>query len=1015
MTAEMSGGSANPIPARRLRLLPLAFATLVALLAIAAGLSIWTARDAAVDQYESNQAKIGLVIAEQTTRALQVVDLVVQNVRDQLVDDGVDTADRFRAAISKEAVYRQLQQRREHMPQLEAIVILDSTGRVINSSRAWPPSGAMESDKDVFIHFQTVTDNGSYISIPQKSEVTNDWTVYLARRVTDRNGQPIGIVSGAISLRYFRELFEAARPGSDGSVTIVRDDGTILLHHPEDGGVIIGQRVPVTFPWYRVAARGGGHYVSQGLTANGPRSIWVERLRDFPLFVNVVVPIGTALAVWRHQSVYIVAGTIAMIGALSVLFSLLGAQFNRLSRSEESLSQRNEALEHSSARLAEQAAELRAAAAALRASQTQVAEKSALLETTFEHMDEGIMMVTADRTVAICNRRALVLLDLPAALIASRPHFGQILEYQRQHAEFDRATQDVAELLRAGGILDTAHIYERERPDDTILEIRSAPLPDGGIVRIYADITERKAAEARADAARVQAEAARAQAVSANQAKTEFLANMSHEIRTPMNGIIGLTEILLRGKLDPQQTECAQGVFDSAKALLVVINDILDISKLEAGRLELEPSDFDLEGTVRAAVGFMALHAREKRLTLSVTIEPGLSRTVHGDPIRLRQVLLNLVGNAVKFTEQGGVEVRVSAAPDAGPDWARFEIADTGIGMTAESRDRVFQKFTQADSSISRRYGGTGLGLTISRELVELMGGTIDVTSTPGQGSCFHFTVPLPAVAGEAPLPGPIAIPIDAASPASRKLQVLVVDDNPINQRLLTVLLETEGHSVTVATNGREAVEAAMRDTFDVILMDVQMPVMDGVQATRRIRSLPAPARNVPIIALTADALAGAEERYRSAGMDTYLSKPLSAAALFEKLAAVTGGAARTARVVAAPDTPVINDETIGTLRAILPGDQFTAFLDETVADIVVRADRLRASLADDDAAASAREAHDLVSVAGNCGAMIVSSSARAIEQACRRGDLSEARGLAGDFDASVTQALARLKALMTP
>jgi|GEM_PF-3054404 len=1014
MSAELAGSGATPSRPRRLRLLPLVFATLVALLATAAGLSIWTARDAAIAQYESNQAKIGLVIGEQTTRALQVVDLVVQNIRDQLVDDGVDTPDRFRAAMSTEAAYRQLQQRREHMPQLEALVVLDSTGRVIASSRAWPPSGAMESDKDVFIHFQAVTDNGSYISIPQKSDLTNDWTVYLARRVTDRNGEPIGIVSGAISLRYFRDLFDAARPGNDGSVTIVRDDGTILLHHPEDGGVVIGQRMPVTFPWYRVAASGGGHYESQGLGANGQRSVWVERLRDFPLFVDVVVPVGSALTAWRQQSAYIVAGTIAIVGVLSVLFGLLGAQFNRLSRSEESLSQRNAELERSSARLATQAAELRSAAEALRVSQSEVAEKSALLETTFEHMDEGIMMVTADRTVAICNRRAMQMLDLPSDLIASRPHFGQVLAYQRQRAEFDRATPEVAELLASGGILNEPHIYERERPDGTILEIRSAPLPGGGVVRIYADITERKAAEARADAARAQAEAARAQAVSANQAKTEFLANMSHEIRTPINGIIGLTEILLRGNLDPQQTECAQGVFDSAKALLTVINDILDISKLEAGRLELEPSDFDLDGTVRAAVGFMALHAREKRLTLSVTLQPELSRTVRGDPIRLRQVLLNLVGNAVKFTEQGGIEVRVSAAPDAGRDWVRFEIADTGIGMTTESRDRVFQKFTQADSSISRRYGGTGLGLAISRELVELMGGTIGVTSTLGQGSCFHFTVPLPPVAGEVTPLATAATSLDVAGVASRKLHALVVDDNPINQRLLTVLLETEGHTVTVAKNGREAVEAAMRDTFDVILMDVQMPVMDGVQATRRIRSLPAPARNVPIIALTADALAGAEERYRSAGMDTYLSKPLNAAALFEKLAAVTGEAARAPRAAAAPDTPVVNAETIETLRAILPGDQFAAFLGETITDIDVRSDRLRTSLTVEDTATAAREAHDLVSVAGNCGAMVVSTTARAIEQACRRGDLAEARALLRDFDTAVPEALARLKALMT-
>lgn len=532
--------------------LRIAFVMLVALLVAGALLAIWDSRETATAQYRSNQAKMGLVLAEQTTRALQVVDVIIQNVREDITDEHVDTPDHFRVFMSTEAMFQQLQMRQDRMPQLEALVVLDATGRVINNSRAWPASGSVESSADVFVHFETITDNGAYISTPQRSNVSNDWTVYLARRVTGHNGQLLGIVSAAISLRYFRELFEVARPDADGSVSIVRDDGTILLHHPDDGRVTIGERIPNQFSWYRVAAAGGGHYISDGLGVPEPRSVWVQRLRDFPLLIDVVVTVRAALTPWRNQAFYIGAGTVAMIATLSILFTLLGAQFRRLSRSEASLSQRNLDLERSGARLADQAVELRSAAEALRVSQKEVAEQSNLLETTFEHMDEGIMLVTADRIVAVCNKRAMELLDLPPELIAARPSFADVLAYQGRNDEFSRSHADVVALVRAGGILDTPHVYERQRPDGTVLEIRSAPLPNGGIVRVYADVTERKAAETRADTARAQAEAARSQAEQANRAKTEFLANMSHEIRTPMNGIIGLSEIMLRSKLDAQ-------------------------------------------------------------------------------------------------------------------------------------------------------------------------------------------------------------------------------------------------------------------------------------------------------------------------------------------------------------------------------------------------------------------------------------------------------------------------------
>ena len=993
--------------------LPIVFVLLVALLVTGAALAIWDSRQTATAEYRSNQAKMGLVLAEQTTRALQVVDLVVQGIRQEVVDEGIDSPDRFRLFMSNEAMFLHLQNRQERMPQLEALVVLDATGHVINNSRGWPPSGAVESDADVFVHFDSITDNGAYISIPQKSDVTKDWAVYLARRVTGRDGQLLGIVSAAISLHYFRDLFEVARPDADGSVTIVRDDGTILLHHPDDGRVTIGGRIPATFSWYRVAAAGGGHYISGGLGDFEPRSVWVQRLRDFPLLVDVVVGIHGALTPWRHQAFYIAAGTVAIVATLSILFSLLGLQFRRLSRSEASVSQRNVDLERSSALLAEQARELRATAEALRNSERDVAEKSSLLETTLENMDEGIMLVTADRTVAVCNARAMELLDLPPELLATRPSFAEILAYQSRNGEFSHSQPNVLELVQSGGILDTPHVYERHRPDGSVLEVRSAPMPDGGVVRIYADVTERKAAESRADTARAQAESARAQAEAANRAKTDFLANMSHEIRTPMNGIIGLSEVLLRGKLDPPQREYAEGVRDSAKSLLDVINDILDISKLEAGRLELEPRDFDLVGTVEAAVGLLELNAREKRLALNVEIAPEVRYTAHGDPVRLRQVMLNLIGNALKFTERGKVDVRVSLAKGTEPDRVLFEVADTGIGLSQDSMSRLFQKFTQADSSISRRFGGTGLGLAISRELVELMGGTIGVDSVLGQGSRFHFVLTLPK-ADRQTTPASATARTEPPPPPrrpGRKLHVLVVDDNKINRQLATVLLETEGHRVSTASNGREAVEAAMRDDFDAILMDVQMPVMDGVQATRRIRALPPPKSAVRIIALTADALAGADERYRAAGMDAYVSKPLDPLVLFEKLARATGEAVR-ARPIGA-GIAVMNEAAIQNLREILPGARFAEFLAESVADIAARGTRLRASLDAEDAGTAAREAHDMVSVAGNCGAGVVSATAREIERACRAGDIAAAKAHIDAFEAATTEAIERLNAML--
>ncbi|MEY2954252.1 MAG: hypothetical protein RLZZ401_2339 [Pseudomonadota bacterium] len=390
--------------------------------------------------------------------------------------------------------------------------------------------------------------------------------------------------------------------------------------------------------------------------------------------------------------------------------------------------------------------------------------------------------------------------------------------------------------------------------------------PAGEPVRatgVSIDITDRKNYEQAMEAARDAAEAA-------SRAKGDFLANMSHEIRTPMNGILGMTELCLATPLNPQQKDYLEMVQTSAKALLVVINDVLDVSKIEANKLELESVAFSLHQTVRHSMAPMSLRAQGQSLKLHTLVAPDVPDWVIGDAGRLRQVLLNLVGNAIKFTEQGSVTLRISAqATSALSTQVRFSVSDTGIGIAANRLSSVFEAFSQADSSISRRYGGTGLGLTISAQLVSLMGGALEVKSDQGQGTEFWFELPLKR--GQPPVE---VVAPSGATTAS--LRLLVAEDHPINQMVARKVLEQMGHSVTMAANGLLAVEKYTAERFDLIFMDIQMPDLDGFGATRQIRALEAQRTyRTPILAMTAHAMDGYREKCLAGGMDGYVTKPV--------------------------------------------------------------------------------------------------------------------------------------------
>jgi signal transduction histidine kinase/CheY-like chemotaxis protein/HPt (histidine-containing phosphotransfer) domain-containing protein len=526
------------------------------------------------------------------------------------------------------------------------------------------------------------------------------------------------------------------------------------------------------------------------------------------------------------------------------------------------------------------------------------------------------------------------------------------------------------------------------------------------------DVTDRKSAEADLLAAKAAADQARLEAERASAAKSEFLAAMSHEIRTPLNGVIGYAD-LLREETDlgPTARKHADRIRSAGAALLTVVNDVLDFSKVEAGQIEIVPRPFPLEALIDNAVSIVRPAAERKGLALTIGRAPGLPAWFEGDEDRLRQILLNLLNNAVKFTAAGRIDLAVLASPGgfagpggfadaggfAGAGLLRFEIRDTGIGIPADKCDRLFRRFSQVDGSISREYGGTGLGLAISKSLVALMGGTIGVDSAAGRGSTFWFEVALapasPAVRDDAPA---------AAAGRATGKRLLLAEDVPLNQELARTILERAGHEVDVVGDGSAALAAVQARPYDLVLMDVQMPVMDGIAATRRIRALGGAPGRLPIVAMTANVLPQQVVELRAAGLDDHVGKPFRTEAL---LAVIDRWAGRGAepprpatsidRTVLAEMTEMVGPERMGDLLAMLAKELAQRFGTDARP-----ANRDQLML----------DAHAMVSAASMVGFAALAETCRAFEAACRAGD--DVAPILGTLQARAAETIAEIAVL---
>ncbi len=801
-----------------------------------------SARSEALEQ-GSVQTKRVLGSAEAAlNRTLLSVDVMLAGVADllrpaQLAQGGVD-AEQAQAMLMG-LVKRNLLVR--------DLALLDAQGRLLARAQPQLPAGFAAAGgvrpwPEGFVREAMGQASATLaISPVGRSAVTMEPVVHLARPMVFLNGQrvlvvaevPLQLISGSL-------VPEAALEGMQ--ITLEREDGQLLGSVPPSGAERLS---PPLDP------RAADGVVKRGRSRIDGREALVGTRSSLyrTVLLSVSMPIDETLLHWRAERGKIFATAAVFLALLLLAAALVHWHWARLSRARQ-----------------------------------EIASSKALLDQALASMSDGFLLCDPKDRVLAWNARYVATFPWLKGLIRRGIAYEALVRYSVSKY-FPQATEEEANAWverRMAAHLSEHGEFEQDIGNGLVVQAIETRLPDGGVVSVFRDITASERELSRAKAA----------AEAANASKTQFLAAMSHEIRTPLNAVLGMNGLLLNTPLSDQQKRYVELIRSSGQMLLSVINDVLDISKIEAARMELEIAEFSPAGILDEVVSLLSVRAEAKGLALRTRLAPGLPGALRGDASRIRQVLFNLIGNALKFTEQGHVEVDVrhEPLPDGRVNFC-VAIIDTGIGIAPESLPTLFDRFTQADSSTARRYGGSGLGLAISSELVTLMGGTLTVRSALGEGSTFEMKVPL-ARGDNRLLARQQEIGADIPQPAPASLRILVAEDNGVNQILIKAVLDQMGHYCDIVADGIEAVRQVQQAQYDLVLMDIQMPEMDGQAATQAIRALDGPVSRIPIIAMTANAMVEDRDAYLGVGMNDYVSKPIVVRQLALAIARVASGAA---------------------------------------------------------------------------------------------------------------------------
>ncbi|WP_395459175.1 response regulator [Azospirillum melinis] len=868
-------------PTRTRLLLVAAFALIALLGAGFWGYVVWADREETLRHSREQAQSTARLLQEHVRRTVATADLAIGRAQDLIRHYGMPGLDTNREA------WITVRDMVDSLPEIAALWIDAATGDAVLTSRQYPTPRVNASDRSFFKAHLNGTDFHVGERITGRQTGTEFFTV---SRSIMLEGRFQGVVHANVDLDYYSQLYESLDLGAGAAIAVYRTDGKPVLRFPASE--------PLDGPDGNIVLRHAADAAIETFEADGPtpgsrRILSYQRVPNLPLVTFVALSERTELAPWRERTL---RGSV-LVG-LAVL-ACAGLAYTALRSLEREVAGRR--------MLADTNAELDTKKSELETANEAFASANRRLNLILHSASDSICGIDRDGMITFANPATSALTGYSNEELLGGNLHALIHSRRADGSHFPALECPVTEVLLSGesrrGLEDT---YWSKAGTPFLVEYTASPmLAEGkveGAVVVFHEIAERKRAEAAMQRARLAAEAA-------SRSKSEFLANMSHEIRTPMNAILGLIHLLQQTELNGRQADYVQKVRVSAQSLLGILNDILDFSKVEAGKLELERVDFRLDDLLQTLAVIVGSAAQEKDIDVLFSVAPDVPLDLIGDPLRLQQVLINLAGNAIKFTEAGEVVVSVGVR-SLGDERAvlDFAVRDTGIGIAPEQRDRLFQAFSQGDSSTTRRFGGTGLGLAICARLVRLMKGAMDVESEPGKGSVFRFQAEFdrhPDGAGRRTGGAAAGWPDSHPRPVPRDLTVLVVDDNPTAREVLGAIATGFGWTVTACCDGRSAIAeleraAAAGHAYDMVLMDWKMPGMDGIEAARRIRA-DVHAGTPMIIVISGYGRERLGARFEEAGISGFLVKPVTASTLLDAVTVAYAQAGHGAPLLPSP------------------------------------------------------------------------------------------------------------------